>query len=197
MQEKFAMKRFLMVVALLVSLAGAVLAQTPGRVEQKFAPGGRIKLELGGGDYEVHAGADDRIMVTYTTENEKDMKNVDARISTFTGAAKVQVHGPHNNFHVTIEVPARSDLHLRLLAGDIRIGGIEGNKDLMSHAGDMAVEVGRPEDYGSVAASIKAGDLNAPAFRVSKGGLFRSFSHHGTGKYTLRAHLGAGDLTLR
>jgi hypothetical protein len=197
MQENFAMKRFLGVVALLVSVAGAALAQTPGRVEQKFAPGGRIKLELGGGDYDVRAGADDKIVVSYTTGADDDMKHVDARVSAFTGAAKVQVHGPHTNFHATIEVPAHSDLNLRLLAGDIRITGIEGNKDLMSHAGDMTVDVGRADDYGTVAASINAGDLNAPAFRVSKGGLFRSFSHHGTGKYTLRAHLGAGDLTLR
>jgi len=191
------MKRAGLVGAVVLIVAGVVLAQTPGRVEQKFAPGGRVKLELGGGDYEVRSGADDKIVVTYTTEHADQMKNVDARITTFTGSAKVQVHGPHNNFHATIEVPARSDLNLRLAAGDIRISGIEGNKDLMSHAGDMTVDVGRAEDYGNVSASIKAGDLNAPAFRVAKGGLFRSFSHRGTGKYTLHAHLGAGDLTLQ
>ncbi len=180
-----------------VLLAVLTYAQTPGRVEQSFEPGGHIKLELGGGDYDVRAGAPDKIVITYRTERPEQMKNVDARIGLGLHAAKVQVHGPKSNFHVTIEVPARSDLELRLLAGDLRVTGIEGNKDIMSHAGDVIIDVGNPADYSDVQASIKAGDLNSPAFHVSKGGLFRSFSQRGPGKYTLKAHLGAGDLTLR
>ena len=61
----------------------------------------------------------------------------------------------------------------------------------------MTIEVGPREDYRSVQASVTAGDLSARPFDVTKGGLFRSFSWQGQGKYSLTARLTAGDLTLR
>ena len=61
----------------------------------------------------------------------------------------------------------------------------------------MTLGVGKADDYGHVDASVNAGDLDAEPFGVSKGGLFRSFDKHGSGKYRLHAHVGAGDLVLR
>jgi hypothetical protein len=43
---------------------------------------------------------------------------------------------------------------------------------------------------------VTAGDLNASAFDVKKGGLFRSFSWKGPGTYKLDVRLTAGDLRL-
>ena len=83
-----------------------------------------------------------------------------------------------------------------LTAGDLTVDGIEGNKDIESHAGDLTIDVGRAEDYSHVDAALWAGDLEAPPFNVSKGGLFRSFDWKGGGAYTLHAHLKAGDLRL-
>jgi len=48
-----------------------------------------------------------------------------------------------------------------------------------------------------VDASVNSGELNAAAFNVEKGGLFRSFSQSGPGKYRMHAHVGAGELDLR
>jgi hypothetical protein len=42
-----------------------------------------------------------------------------------------------------------------------------------------------------------AGGLDASAFDVAKGGLFRSFEHHGPGKYRLHAHVATGGIDLR
>jgi hypothetical protein len=40
--------------------------------------------------------------------------------------------------------------------------------------------------------------LNAPAFGVSKGGLFRSFQRESLGgRYRLHADVGAGDIVLK
>jgi hypothetical protein len=69
-------------------------------------------------------------------------------------------------------LPTRSGLRVRLTAGDLTVEGIEGNKDIESHAGDLTIDVGRAEDYHRVDASLWAGDLQAPPFNVSKGGLF-------------------------
>jgi hypothetical protein len=73
---------------------------------------------------------------------------------------------------------------------------VTGNKDIELHAGQLNVEVGKPEDYAHVEGSVNTGEVNAMAFNVSKGGLFRSFQKDGPGKYRLHAHVGAGELDL-
>jgi hypothetical protein len=97
---------------------------------------------------------------------------------------------------VTIQVPTRSDLYVRLTAGDMTVERVEGNKDIEAHAGDLNIDVIRAEDYHTVDASIWAGDLTARPFNVTKEGLFRSFDWKGHGPYRLHAHLKAGDLRL-
>jgi hypothetical protein len=104
---------------------------------------------------------------------------------------------PSNAFKATIEVPQATDLVIRLSAGDLAVAAITGNKDVQAMAGDVDIVVGDSNEYSSVDASIKAGDLRASAFGGSKSGLLQRFTWSGPGKYTLRASLGAGDLTLR
>jgi hypothetical protein len=182
--------------ALLAGVAAADTGTTEGRVEKPYKAGNNIKLDLSAGDYTVQAGSSDKIVVRYRVEEPSELNKVKVEVLTGTPAAKIYVDGPHRNFTVTIELPARSDLYVRLSAGDITVKGIEGNKDIECHAGDMDIYVGKADDYGEVDASVRFGDLDAPAFKVSKGGIGRSFSRQGPGKYRLHAHLGAGDLTL-
>jgi hypothetical protein len=44
---------------------------------------------------------------------------------------------------------------------------------------------------------LLAGNLDASAFNISKGGLFRSFNEQGPGKYRLHAHVTTGEIDLR
>jgi len=74
---------------------------------------------------------------------------------------------------------------------------IVGDKDVELHFGQVSMDVGKAEEYRRVSASVNSGEINAPAFNVSKGGLFRSFNQSGSGKYLLHAHVGAGELDLR
>ena len=110
--------------------------------------------------------------------------------------AKLVTDGPSRKFHVRIEVPRRSDLYVRLTAGDLALRGIEGDKDVELHAGELDIDVVRPEDYRRVEATVWAGELQAAPFNVMKEGLFRSFTASGQGKYRFRAHLKAGELRL-
>ena len=105
--------------------------------------------------------------------------------------------GFRNGIHFTIEVPARSDIEIDLTAGDLEVRGIEGSKRIETWAGDVSVEIGQPEQYRVVEASVRAGDLTAAPFKVSTGGLLRSFNRTGNGPYSLKVKLFAGDLTLR
>ena len=63
--------------------------------------------------------------------------------------------------------------------------------------GTIVFDIGQPEQYRFVEASVRAGDLTAAPFKVSKGGLLRSFTWTGKGPYSLKVKLFAGDLTLR
>ncbi len=80
-------------------------------------------------------------------------------------------------------------------ASDVRIAGIEGNKDIHMTAGDLRIDV-LPESYSHVHASVTFGDLRAHALGISKDGIGSSFEWSGAGKYILHASLFAGDLTL-
>lgn len=187
--------------ALVVVGVGAWLSAAPafaasGTVEKVFAPGQKVWMDLRAGGYTIQAGRDDRIVVRWDVPSG-DEHEVRVDVAVRGAEATVTSTGPSNNFRVNIELPARSDLTVRLTAGDLRIRGIQGSKDVHQWAGEIDIEVGRPEDYRSVEAGVTAGDLSARPFEVSKGGLFRSFRWHGPGKYDLKVSLTAGDLKLR
>jgi hypothetical protein len=84
-----------------------------------------------------------------------------------------------------------------MFAGQMNLSDITGDKDVELHAGQLNMDIGKPEDYFRVEASVLTGSVEASAFNVSKGGLFRSFEHGGPGKYRLHAHVGAGEIDLR
>ena len=169
-------------------------AQTPGSpAEKDFVSGGRVAITLESGDYEIHASSDNRIHVRW---NEASGARV--KLTTNGNSADLRVENtPNNNFHATIEVPALTDLRVRLTAGDMRVSGIKGDKDIEINAGDLNLSVGSSNDWDRVDASVTAGDINATPFGGSKGGLFRSFHWQGPGKYRMHVHLTAGDVNLR
>jgi hypothetical protein len=171
-------------------------ADSPDEITQAASPGGAIRMHLSAGSYTIRGSAENKIHVHWSTRNPADMRRVSVQVDVQGKEATIRTHGPHNNFQVEIEVPSVSHLRVRLSAGEMRISGIEGNKDVELHAGDLAIDIGRAEDYGNVDASVQAGDIDAAPFHQSKGGLWRSFHWRGTGKYRLHAHVGAGDLTL-
>jgi len=80
-------------------------------------------------------------------------------------------------------------------AGDVRITGVEGNKDIHMTAGDLKIEM-VPTSYSHVHASVTIGDLRASPLGISMDGIRNSFEWNGTGRYILDASLFAGDLTL-
>jgi len=178
-------------------LSGILVSQESANTttaRQEFAPGGEIRMHLSPGGYEIVGSDSNLILVTYSTNTFEQLKRVKLQIKTTRADAELWIRdAPHNNFRPTIEVPYRSDLWVRLPAGDLNIDNVEGNKDVENHAGDI---IPHPEEYGHRDASVMAGDIDASAFEVSKGGLFRSFHQVGPGKYKLHVHVGAGDVTL-
>src|SRR5690242_7460911 len=110
--------------AILLALSSSALAQNT--IERPFVPGGHIRLQLASGDYVVRAGATDRVVVHWTPGDEartKDLKKLSVAVQVSGSTATIVTAGPARHVNVVIEIPERSDLHVRMRAGDIRLQG--------------------------------------------------------------------------
>jgi predicted small lipoprotein YifL len=169
-------------------------AEAPAPAADKpFVDGGKIQFDLDGGSYEIKAARDNHIRVAVSGAGGNT--RIDVGIDGSNANVKVK-DTPHGNFHGIVEVPAKSDIVIRLAAGELTIDEIGGNKDVESYAGNVRIAVGDPNQYARVDAAVKAGDIDAHPFGGSKSGLLQEYTWSGGGKYTLRAHLGAGNLVL-
>jgi len=139
--------------------------------DKPFVDGGKIDFDLDGGAYEIKAASDShiRVAVSGTTGNAK----VDVGIEGNNATIKVK-DTPHSNFRAIVEVPAKSDLVVRLTGGELTVDQIIGNKDVESYGGNVRVAVGDPSEYARVDAAVKAGEIKAQPFGGSKSGLSRS-----------------------
>ena len=191
-------RRIVVIVAVLAGfwLTAAWAAAQEGSVERPFAAGGQVRMDLSAGSYTIEAGRDDRILVRWETRSADEAARVKVDIQRQGSAATITTRGPHDNFRVVIELPARADLHVDLSAGNLGIRGISGDKDVGSWAGNIDIQIGRGDEYALIDTAVKAGEIRARTLNVSKGGLFRSFTWKGPGRHTLRVRLTAGNLRL-
>jgi hypothetical protein len=166
--------------------------------QQKFISGGTIRLHLEAGGYTVTASDSENITVTCDADTEEQIRSVKVKIKSTAASADVYVSNtPDNHFRATIEVPRHSNLWGRLSAGELVVDGVEGDKNLELRAGRLEIDIPHPEMYSHREASVTTGSIEASAFDVSKGGLFRSFEQEGPGKYRLHVHVMAGEIDLR
>ena len=183
---------------LVVLVPGLLHAQHATSAQQKFISGGTIRLHLEAGGYSITPGDFENIVVTCRAHTEEQLKRVKVEIKLTPVSADVYVsETPHNNFQATIEVPRHSNLWARLSAGELDVEGVEGDKNLEVRAGRLQIDIPHPELYGHRDASVMTGSIEASAFGVSKGGLFRSFEQQGPGTYRLHAHVMTGEIDLR
>ena len=173
------------------SESGAAAEATAPVADKPFVNAGKIDFDLDGGGYEIKAASDNHIRVSANSTTA----TVDVTINGSQANVKIK-NTPHSNFHAIVEVPAAADVVIRLAGGELKVDAITGNKDVESLAGNVRIAVGDPSQYARVDAAVKAGDLDAQPFGGSKSGLLQEFSWSGSGKYSLRAHLGAGNLVL-
>ena len=179
------------------SFSRAQSATPPQVVNRAFSQGGHIEMHLQAGDYQIRRGKEDTIHVEWTARSSSKLDRVKVDLSGDTSKANLKVTTPDNgDVHVIIELPVTTHIYVRLTAGDLNIEGIEGDKNVELHAGDANIDVGDPDSYGPVDASVSIGDLTADAFHVSKDGFHNHLRLNGSGRYTLHAHVGAGDLVL-
>jgi hypothetical protein len=157
-----------------------------------------LHLYLRSGEILILGTTDNKITVDLAGRNVDKIQDVKARLAVTDNSADLHLTGgPKNELQIIIHVPKNSDLTARIFAGQVDVQDVIGNKDFDLHAGQLTITVDKPEDYGHIDISVRAGELDAEVFGDAKGGLFRSFSHDSNGKYSLRAHVGTGQLSVR
>lgn len=166
--------------------------------EAQIPAGSRIALHIRSGDVRIVGSEDGKLSVDISGKNKDKIEDLRYRLISTSGNAELHVSGgPSNDLSIEVHVPRNSELYARVPAGDVTVENVAASKDVSIHAGDLTIYVGNPADYSRVEASVNAGDISAAPFGEDHGGLFRSFRKSGSGKYTLYAHVGAGDLTLK
>ena len=200
------MKPTLFVAALTVFCPALTLAQSKIEVSDlqhhpfavAFPAGGKLRIQLRSGDIRIVGTEDNKIAVQLSGKKADEAKDLTVRFKSSSTEAELRVYGgPRNDLQVTINVPKNLGIFVRMPAGELVIEGVSGDKDVELHAGELTISGNSPAEYSRVDASVISGDLEAPPFGESHGGLFRSFHKTGTGKYSLHAHVGAGDLSLK
>jgi hypothetical protein len=193
------MKRLLpFLLALPVAIASAQSSNShERRYELRPDPNWPLAIDLSSGDYQIVPSESDSIAVVYQENQPQNQRKIEVQISAGHGQNYLKIAGPKSNFHAVIEVPRHTDLRVRMSAGGLRVGEVEGNKDIEMRAGSLELSAIRPQDYAKTDFSVRVGDLNAPSFNTAQSGFWRSLRTYGPGKYRLHAHVGVGDLTLR
>lgn len=163
-----------------------------------FAPGGRLRMHLRSGDFHIEGTDSNKLTVRVEGRNAWRANDMHVLLERSSDAADLTISGgPQNDLNVTIEVPRKTGLFVRMPAGNLEVHRVVGDKDAELRAGELIIDVGQASDYSRVEASVYSGGLEASPFGESHGGLFRSFHKEGAGHYFLHAHVGAGDLTLQ
>ncbi len=191
------MKKLLPLFLVMPLVAVVASAQTSERrYELRPDPTWPLAIELGAGDYQIVASESDSITVVYDAPKPEKLKKVHVQMSSGHGHNYLKINGQKSSFHATIQVPRKTDLLIRLGSGDLRVGDIEGNKDIEIHAGSLNFEALRLQDYGKGDLSVRIGNVTGPELQVSGGGASRSYETYGKGRYRLHAHVGVGDVAL-
>lgn len=181
---------------LLLCLAGLSWAklQPESSLQLDLAPGQALKLELSAGDYRIAPGQSGRVVVISQSQNSHKTKprfGVDISPTE----ASVKVNAPED-YVALIEVPETSNLKVHLNGGRLQVNGVNGDKDIESNAGVVTIDMGKPENYGRVEASVDMGHIEAAPYDVVQEGSARSFQRQGPGSYRLHAHVGTGEIRL-
>jgi hypothetical protein len=180
---------------MIAGLAMFASASSDGSLQMELQPGQSVQLELSSGDYQIEPGASDRLLVITKSRMDSQEQRPKFGIDANSKEASVRVDAP-KNYAAVIQIPKNSNLRVRLRGGRLRVDGINGDKDIESYAGAVSIDIGQPQNYARVEASVDLGHIEAPAFQVAQEGFDKSFSREGPGSYRLHAHVGSGEINL-
>ena len=160
-------------------------------------PGSRLKLDIHPANIEIRGAEGDGLRVTCEFRDRHPAR--DLSVSFKDGELKVAGPslGKNDGLTIRVDVPRRTDLHVRSAAGNLTIRDVTGEKDVELRAGNIEIFAG-PNEYRSVELSARVGNIEAPSLGIHRSGFLRSHRKSGLpGQYSLTAHVTAGNVTVR
>jgi hypothetical protein len=160
-----------------------------------FEPGRKIEMELRAGDIDVIGTAEPEVRVVCHLDEPAAARDVSIEFDSTSHGGRLMIHGgPHKGFRVRIYIPENTALDADCAAGNVVVEGVTGDKDLQLRAGNLTIRGMKATEYARVDASVTAGNVTAGEHRS---GLFRSVKRNNSGgKYTLKAHVSAGNIEV-
>jgi len=149
-------------------------------------------------ELDIVGGDQDSIRISCSLSDGGEPEGIHIRAERTGNQARILISGARtNNLHIRIEVPRKTGFRLRIPAGQVKVDGVSGDKDIDLHAGEVIVSNVDAVQYHSVHASVGIGEVRAAAFGADKGGFFRSFDKvTAGGAFSLRVHIMTGSVQL-
>jgi hypothetical protein len=140
------------------------------------------------------------IHISCDAEDDKVRQDIHLKLTGSQDDAKLTVTGgptANGNLTIRVEVPRKTNLKIKMPAGQVKIAEVAGDKDINLYAGQISISSDRAWDYRTVDLSVAIGEVKAQAYGADSGGFFRSFSKQSPGgEYSLRAHVTTGQIEL-
>ncbi len=159
--------------------------------------GNAIEIRTTSGAVHISGTPDNDVRVTIENVSEELASTAHVRIDRSRSPILIEIRDLPQRSVALVEVPRNSSLAVSMLAGELLIRDVDGDKRCLLRSGKMSIDVGDPENYRSARAFVFAGAIQAPAFNRDKGGLWRMMRWTGPGRDVIDAHVSAGLVELR
>ncbi|HET8549575.1 MAG TPA: hypothetical protein VFL57_16295 [Bryobacteraceae bacterium] len=169
-------------------------------LDTELQPGRELRMELRSAAIHIIGRESTRLRVSCELRHPERSDDVAISFKPTPAGGTLRIRGgPRDDTQFRIEVPRQTHLFVRTPAGELKVRGVTGNKDIGLRAGELTITVDDPAEYKQTDVAVRIGELSAPIYGIgSKGGFFRSFrTSRADGKYRLNARLTVGELNLK
>ena len=156
-----------------------------------------IEIRATSGTINIEGTQDNDVRVTIENVSAESAKTARIKIDRNRNPILIEIKDLPQFATASVEVPRSASLAVSMLAGNLQIGDIDGDKMCLLRSGKMLINVGDPKAYKSVSAFVFAGDIQASAFNRDTGGVWRMVTWTGPGQAVIDAHVSTGLLVLR
>src|SRR3954465_10025666 len=157
----------------------------------------RVEIRAADGKLDIEGTSDPDVRVTIENVSAESARTARIKIDRNRNPILIQIDDIPQFSTAFVEVPRNANLSVSMLAGDLQIANVDGDKLCLLRSGKMSIDVGEPSGYRSVHGFVLAGDLSAPVINSNKGGLWRDMTFKGAGHAVIDAHVGTGQLIFQ
>lgn len=163
----------------------------------RLKTGKTVEVRVTSGKISIAGTQDNDVRVTVENVSAESAKMARIKIDRNRNPILIEIEDLPQFATASVEVPRAASVAVSMLAGELEIRDVDGDKLCLLRSGKMSIDAGDPETYKSVRAFVLAGDIHAPAFDRNTGGVGRMITWKGPGHSVIDAHVSAGSLVLQ